>query len=82
MGDGRVHAREHAEAKFLCGARRDGKWTRKQRELTYLLCIDEVIRRRAAFVHYAQPREFTLCGTGGTLAPTKFSESRPLPRRA
>ena len=62
-----MHARENAEAKALCGERpNDGKWTRKQTEVTCLLCLDEVTRRKAKFVHYGQPRDFTLCGKGGT----------------
>jgi len=65
MGDGRVHARAHAMANALCGARPDGgNGTRKEREITCLLCIDEVTRRRAKLVHFRRPRESILCGRG------------------
>jgi hypothetical protein len=60
-----VHARENAEAKALCGKRPDdGRWSRRQADLTCMACIDEVLRRRTALVHFARPRELTLCGRG------------------
>lgn len=65
-GDGRVHARENAEAKALCGRRPDdGKWSRRMSEITCGECQNEIIHRKANLIHFAQPREFTLCGKGG-----------------
>jgi len=64
-GDGRVHARPNAQAEALCGDSPDGgRWTREEREVTCLPCLDEVIRRKAALVHYG--RQFTVCGASGS----------------
>jgi hypothetical protein len=60
-----VHARPNAHSEALCGDPPDsGRWTRKKREVTCLPCLDEVIRRNAALVHYG--RQFTVCGASGT----------------
>jgi hypothetical protein len=52
-----VHARPSADAAALCGLPPDGKpWRTKRREVTCVMCLDEVNRRQHARGSNASPQ--------------------------